>query len=140
MNDGMSQEPTAAKGGYIIHGNIETGAFGDGASANVGAIGEHSRGHVTIGTDLASQRRFVQLLDALDELLEAVKQHREAIDSELYETVESNLEDLQVSIEELEPPKKIQSKLKTLQMLLAPFDTLVSLVTKLLELVQKSEN
>lgn len=138
MNDDMREEPTPDKGGYIIHGNIQTGAFGAAASANVGAIGEHSRGHVIIGSDPEAQQRMVQLLDALDELIEAVEQHREAIDSELYDTVESNLEDLQTSIEELRPVKKIQSKLKTLQMLLAPFDTLASLVTKLLELVQKS--
>ncbi|WP_155830377.1 hypothetical protein [Glycomyces tenuis] len=135
----MGRETNAGQGGYIIHGNIETGAFGAGASANVGAIGEHSRGYITIGSDPAAQRRLMELLNALEELVEAVERHRETIDAELYDTVESNLEDLQASIEESKPAKKIQSKLKTLQMLLAPFDTLVSLVTKILELVQKSE-
>lgn len=129
-------DPTA---GYAIHGNVQTGAIGTGASANVGAIGQGSRGRVTIVRDPAAERRTAQALALVEELRDALDEYRETMDGELLSAVETNIDDLEESLEEQEPAKRIQGRLKTLQMLLQPFDTLVGLIAKIIELVHRSE-
>lgn len=128
-----------AAGGYAIHGNVQTGAIGTGASANVGAIGQGARGRVTIVRDPAEERRTAQMLALVEELRDALDEYRESMDGELLSTVETNIDDLEESLEEQEPAKRIQGRLKTLQMLLQPFDTLVGLIAKIIELVHRSE-
>jgi len=125
--------------GYTIHGDVQTGAIGTRASANVGSIGEGSRGHVTVVRDPAEERHIAQMFLLVEELRDALEEYRESMDGELLETVETNIDDLEESLEEMKPAKRIQSKLKTLQMLLQPFDTLVGLVGRIIELVRKSE-
>ncbi|THV33949.1 hypothetical protein [Glycomyces buryatensis] len=138
MNTSAKDAPQPGEGGFVFHGEVQTGVIGTGASANVGAIGENSRGLVFVGRDGAEERLFAKLLALVDELREAVAGHREALDDQLFETVESNLDELEESIEEMRPAAKIQMKLRTLETLLRPFDTLVGLITKLWELTQKS--
>lgn len=124
--------------GYAFHGNVQTGAIGTAATATVGAIGEHSRGFVSVSHDPEADRLLVQLLALVDELRKTLDDHRQTV-GEDYTTIRDNIDDLQEALELKKPSNRIRSRLKVLHQLVMPFTALADLVAKIVELVPRSQ-
>jgi hypothetical protein len=133
----MSEEEQS---GYVFHGNVQTGAVGSGASATVGAIGEGSRGYVFTGGAEVDRELQAELLRLVGDLRAALREQRESVGDEEYSLIEDTIDDLEESVAEARPARRIHSKLKAMERLVSPFAALAELVAKLLDLLQRNQS
>jgi len=127
------------RSGYVFRGNVQTGAVGTGASATVGAIGEGSRGYVFAAGAEVDRELQAELLRLVGDLRAALREQREQIGDE-YAVIEDTIDDLEESVAEARPVRRIHSKLKAMERLVSPFAALAELVSKLLDLVQRNQS
>jgi len=127
------------RSGYVFRGNVQTGAVGTGASATVGAIGEGSRGYVFAAGAEVDRELQAELLRLVGDLRAALREQREQIGDE-YAVIEDTIDDLEESVAEARPVRRIHSKLKAMGRLVSPFAALAELVSKLLDLVQRNQS
>ncbi|MEU5154299.1 hypothetical protein [Glycomyces sp. NPDC021274] len=127
------------RSGYVFRGNVQTGAVGTGASATVGAIGEGSRGYVFAGASDADRELRAELLRLVGDLRAALREQRESVGEE-YAVIEDTIDDLEESVVEAKPPRRLHSKAKAIERLVSPFAALAEQVSKLLELLQRHQS